>query len=112
MLLLLNVVLIASILFRNRENSRDDMAICALVLAICVQAVGYAMGIFGRMVPYFSMYLLFAIPNAVHGVKKEFRPWCVVAAVACLCVLVYMEFHGNQYVTPYYTIFCQDLMGL
>lgn len=105
MLLLLNVVLIASILFRNRENSRDDMAICALVLAICVQAVGYAMGIFGRMVPYFSMYLLFAIPNAVHGVKKEFRPWCVVAAVACLCVLVYMEFHGNQYVTPYYTIF-------
>lgn len=105
MLLLLNAILIASIMFRNRENTRDDMVICALVLAICVQAVGYSMGIFGRMVPYFSVYLLFAIPNAIHRVKKEFKPWCVLAAAVCLFVLVFMEFNGNDYVTPYYTIF-------
>lgn len=105
MLFLLNAVLLACILFRQKDSRRDDMVICALVLAVCVQSVGYSMAIFGRMVPYFSTYLIFAIPNILKSVEKKFRPYCIAAAVAGLALLVYMEFNGNQYVTPYYTVF-------
>ena len=105
MLLLLNAVLIACIIFRDKDSSRDDLVISALILAGCVQAVGYSMAIFGRMVPYFSTYLLFAVPNVLKRIDKRFRPFFAVGTVAALFFLVFMEFNGNQYVTPYYTIF-------
>lgn len=107
MLLLLNAVLIACIIFRDKDSSRDDMVICALILAACVQAVGYSMALFGRMVPYFSTYILFAVPNVLKRIDKRFRPFLVVGAVAALFFLVFMEFNGNKYVTPYYTFFDQ-----
>ena len=107
MLLLLNVLLIASIVFRQKDSSSDNMVITALILAVCVQTVGYAMAIFGRMVPYFSTYIIFAIPSIIQGIDKKLRPFCILAAVGCICLLLFMEFNGNDYVTPYYTIFNQ-----
>ena len=105
MLLLLNVVLFASVFFREKGREQDNMTISALILAVCLQAVGYSMAIFGRVVPYFSIYLIFAIPNIINGLGKKWSTVVTPCVVACLIVLIFLEFNGNQYVTPYYTIF-------
>lgn len=110
MLILLNAVLIASIVFRGKKNDDcDNMTICALFLAICLQCLGYSMGIFGRTVSYFSIYIILAIPNLIYNLGNQLRYGLrgVISfiTIICLFILVYTSFNGNHYVVPYYTIF-------
>lgn len=110
MLLMLNVVLLASIFIRDeRRKEIEGMTICALILAICLQCIGYAMGAIGRAVAYFSIYLIFAIPCVLCNLRKKIGyRWALavsIAVVICLFGFAYMEFNGNKYVVPYYTIF-------
>lgn len=105
MLLLLNVILFASIIFREKGNCHENMTICALILAICLQCISYSMAIFGRIVPYFSIYLMFAVPNIIRGVGKKWKPLVTPSVVAFLFILSFMMFNGNENITPYYTIF-------
>lgn len=109
MLLFLNIALFASVMYRNKRSQKDSMVICALVLAVCMQAVGYSMAIFGRIVPYFSIYIIFAIPNVICGMNHENRKVVSVATVLILLLLTFLQFDGNQYVTPYYTVFNEIL---
>lgn len=105
MLLLLNIALFANAFLRKKGRAQDDMTICALIIAVCLQAIGYSMEIFGRVVPYFSVYLIFAVPNIINGMHKKWRVIVIPCIVLCLFLLTFMEFNGNKYVTPYYTIF-------
>ena len=105
MLLLLNVILFAAIFFREKGNADQNLTICALILAVCLQCVGYSMAIFGRVVPYFSIYLIFAVPNILRGIGKKWSALAVPLVAAVLFLLVFRDLHGNQYVTPYYTFF-------
>lgn len=110
MLILLNVVLMACVLLRGKEKkSCESVTICALILAICVQCVGYSMNVLGRATRHFSVYLIFAIPYVLCNLKKKigYRWTFVVTSlvVICLFVLSYLEFNGNKYIVPYYTIF-------
>ena len=107
MLILLNMVLVASILGRREQNTCDNLTICALILAICFQCLGYSMGIFGRVVCYFSIYIIFAVPNVMHVLGKKigygWRECAFLMAMVMLVALAYMDFSGNKYVVPYYT---------
>lgn len=108
MLILLNAVLYMSVLFHgNRNNEADDMTYCALILSICLQCLGYAMGIFGRIVSYYSIYLIIAIPSLIHNIRNKIGyKWrgCVsLGAIICLFILTIISFEGNKYVVPYYT---------
>ena len=107
MLLLLNAVLICCLILNKRGQFEDDLTICALILAVLLQSVGYSMALFGRIVPYFSIYLIFAIPRAIKGVDKNFRPLILVATLGILLVLTVNILYGNQYVTPYYMFFSE-----
>lgn len=109
MLLLLNVLLIASILLKDKdqEDTRDSVTTCALFLAICTQCLGYSLGILGRAVSYFSIYIILAIPNIIRSLENRFehrfRTLASLVAVLCLFAFVYFEFDGNKYVVPYVT---------
>ena len=105
MLLLLNVVLFIAVIMSKRGRFKDDVVVCALILAVLLQAVGYSMALFGRVVPYFSIYLLFAIPDIVYGMGKNWRKPAGVVAVAVLLFLAYRLISSNQYITPYYLFF-------
>lgn len=105
MLLMLNAVLFACIILDKMGRYHDNMTISALIIAVLLQSVGYSMAIFGRIVPYFSVYLIFAIPDAVYGMGKNWRKPAGVVAVAVLFFLTYRLMAGNQYVTPYYFFF-------
>lgn len=101
MLLLLNVVLITCVVLYQKGRYRDKVTICALILAVLIQALGYSMAIFGRMIVYFSTYLIFAIPGIVCGMSQKWRKPVELAVVALLLLLTYRELHGNKFVTPY-----------
>lgn len=105
MLLLLNFVLLLCIILDKKGRFNDNMTICALILAVLLQSVGYSMALFGRIVPYFSIYLIVAIPDAVCGLGEKWRKPAVTAAVAVLFLLAYKMINGNQYITPYYLFF-------
>lgn len=110
MLVLLNIVLVASILVQDEKREKNEsVTICALILAICLQCVGYAMGAIGRGVTYYSIYLIFAIPNVLCNLRSRIGDgWASVVSffgIICLFVLAFTNFNGNYYVVPYYTIF-------
>lgn len=110
MLILLNAVLIASIVFRDKNNDNcENMTICALFLAIFLQCLGYSMEIFGRTVSYFSIYIIIAIPNLIYNIGNQFgdrlRVILSTITIICLFALIYISFNGNHHVVPYYTIF-------
>lgn len=105
MLLLLNVILFAAVFFRQKGDADQNLTICALILAVCLQCVGYSMAIFGRVVPYFSVYLIFAVPNILRGIGKKWSALAVPLVAVCLLLLTVRDLHGNSYVTPYYTFF-------
>lgn len=110
MLILLNAVLLASVLIRNESRSKDEnMIICALILAICIQCVGYSMNVLGRATRHLSVYMIFAVPGVLNNLKKKIGyQWVFVVTllvVAVLFALAYKDFDGNKYVVPYYTVF-------
>lgn len=109
MLIFLNTVLFASIFFRKKQDAYENLTICALVIAVCLQALGYTLEIFGRVVPYFSIYLIFAIPNIICNLGKKWRVPASIGTMLCLAVLIYMQFNGDKYLTPYYTVFSSIL---
>lgn len=109
MLLFLNIVFLASVVFRNKENDKcEDMTICALFLAISLQCLGYSFAIFGRAVSYFSIYLIVAIPKLINNLGDRLgyglREMISLITVICLIILTFLSFNGNHYVVPYYTI--------
>ncbi|MBE6570785.1 MAG: EpsG family protein [Ruminococcaceae bacterium] len=105
MLILLNIILFTSAHFSDKDNTQERMTICALTLAVLLQTIGYSMGIFGRVVPYFSIYTMFAIPNIVEKSNEKWKNLVTLTMVLILFALVYLQFNDNEYVTPYYTIF-------
>ena len=112
MLFFLNLVFIASILFRHREeNKSENIMMCALILAICLQCLGYSMGIFGRLVSYYSIYIIIAIPNFIYNagetLEKGGRGVMTLLTILCLLTLTILSFSGDNYVVPYYTFWRQ-----
>lgn len=105
MLFLLNIVLYLCVFLWKKNDSHRRITICALVIAVCFQALGYSMGLFGRVVPYFSVYLMFAIPGIICSFNREWKSIVCVFVMVCLFVFVYLQLNGNEYVTPYYTFF-------
>lgn len=109
MLVVFNAVLLSCILIRNTQYAKiESLTICALILAICIQCIGYSMGVLGRASRHFSVYLIFAIPNVLSNLRQKIgHRWTFVVIICVVTVLflfTYREFNGNKYVIPYYTI--------
>ena len=112
MLIFLNFVFIASILFRNREeNQSGNILLCALILAIFLQCLGYSMGILGRTVIYFSIYIIIAIPNLIYNAGKTLgqggREVITLLAIIFLFTLTILSFSEDNYIVPYHTFWSQ-----
>lgn len=70
-IILLNIILLGALLMiKNKDilNRRDKLIIAQLVSAIMLQTIGYHMSIFGRIVPYYSIFLISIIPQVISRV--------------------------------------------
>lgn len=102
MLLFLNIILFTMCIFEWKSNEKKNLTISALVLAVLFQSLGYSMTILGRVVSYYSIYIIFAIPNLLAKFTYKTRVWITMVLIIFLYILIYLEFAGNRYVTPYY----------
>lgn len=135
MLILLNVLLLVMLYLKRKGLTRNYVVISALSLAVVVQALGYSMAIFGRVVTYFSFFAIFAFSEVAYamlyepdfygkiiGGFLERKDWCIARIGKCkislrvifwvifaagLWVLVLKDLVGNRYVTPYTFFFMQ-----
>lgn len=105
MLILLNVILIFAYyklnVHMNKENRLLNISVNALVMAIFLQILGYSMGIFGRIVPYYSIYLVILIPIVVNQYFKRNRLFMHFFTIFGLVSIFYVLTSGNTYLCPF-----------
>lgn len=135
MLLFLNLVLYARVYLYRRGILKNRVDIAALSLGVVVQAIGYSMALFGRLVPYFSIFAIFSIPDILYALmykpnlyrlvrrdvstawdkcsevianhKGIYRMVVWIVFVIGLMALILKNFVGNEYVVPYTFFFMQ-----
>ena len=88
----------------NRVNPTLRMSVNAVVIAVFLQILGYSMGIFGRIVPYYSIYLIILIPFLLN---RYFRKNIVTVHVMGVVVLValFCFFTVGSVIDPYQFVF-------
>ncbi len=120
-LIFLNIVLFAFIFLKRSKPHNDARTalICAqLVIAILLQCCAYHMALFGRIVPYYSIALMIAIPDIIDGACEAtrlshainrltksgrlFGTLLKIGVCTILIALIYKDLSGNSYVTPFY----------
>lgn len=135
MLILLNVLLAAMLYLYYKGFTKNLVVISGLALAVVVQALGYSMAIFGRIVTYLSIFAIFAFSEIAYVMLNEPRlygnflggflernDWCIARIGRCkislrvilwviftvgLWALAFKDLAGNEYVTPYTFFFMQ-----
>ena len=110
-LIFLNVIMIMGLLYNKytpQKAYQSRFFLNALAIAICFQVLGYHMEIFGRIVSYYSIYLIILIPQMITSLFKGRSKYIGISVVMLfLCLRFCMTFIGNEYICPYY-FFWQD----
>ncbi|MBQ8880919.1 MAG: EpsG family protein [Oscillospiraceae bacterium] len=96
MIILLNVLLFAMLYLNHKGFTHNRVVIAALALAVVVQAVGYSMALFGRVVTYFSFFAIFAFSEIAYvmlhkpelygqvwGDALTAKDWCILQVKQC-----------------------------
>lgn len=108
MLILLNIVMVAGFILERKEENRENltlrMSVNAVVIAVFLQIVGYSMGIFGRIVPYYSVYLIILIPFLLNRYFRKNVIFVHVMGVVVLVALFYF-FTVGSVIDPYQFVF-------
>lgn len=108
MLILLNIVMIAGFIMErtkeNRENQLLRMSVNAIVIAVFLQIVGYSMEIFGRVVPYYSIYLLVLVPFLLNRYFRKNIIFMHIIVVFALVALFCFFTIGSK-IDPYRFVF-------
>lgn len=107
MLILLNIILLFAYFMVQRQENQGNtalkIAVNATVCAIFLQILGYSMEIFGRLVPYYSIFLLILLPCLLDGyfVKNK-----LLVRIVCILGLIIMFYwlNKNSVIVPYRTI--------
>lgn len=113
MLILLNLVFVVGCIIERREENRDNMvlrmSVNATAIAALLQIVGYSMGIFGRIVQYYSIYLVVLIPFLMNRCFKKNIIFVHFIGVVGLIALFYLLTKNSYYIDPYSSIFANGI---
>lgn len=89
----------------EKKDIKYNLVFAQLVIAILLQCCAYHMAIFGRIVPYFSISLLVAIPTIIDRLSRNDRALSLILKVgtcAVLVILTVQDLYQNGYVYPFY----------
>lgn len=105
-LVFLNAVMFIGLIFTRYNPQRakkNTLFLSAIAIAICFQVLGYHLEIFGRIVSYYSIYLIIIIPEMLNSLLKGRSRYIGICCVTFfMCIRFCMTFIGNTYVCPYY----------
>ena len=102
MLIFLNVILIIAyyVIVADNKNIFLSLSVNALAVATWIQILGYYMGIFGRIVPYYSIYLIILIPSITDRIFKK-NIFLAHAIVTIGLIIIFYVLSNNSYIVPY-----------
>lgn len=105
-LILLNVILLGLLLMYKNVSiikDREKLIFAQIIFSIFLQVIGYQMGIFGRLVNYYSIFLLTIIPNTIGALFKG-KSLIIINTLLLvfLMLMFYFQFYNNYYVCPYH----------
>lgn len=107
LLIVYNLIIVVAYFMAIREKNEKDkwmhISFCATGCATLLLVLGYAMGIFGRIVPYYSIFLLILIPKIVNDYYGKNRIVICVLVTVCLIAMFYI-LNKSSIIVPYRTI--------
>ena len=107
MLIFLNMIYFLALWLYTKYKTVDKLFLNALAIAIVLQVLGYSMEIFGRIVTYYSVFLIFLIPDMLKCVNQKHKLIFNTITVMMLFALIIKDLYGNAFITPYYTFWMQ-----
>lgn len=104
-LILLNLVFLLGYYLLIKGRIKEDkifiFTLNALLVAIFLQILGYSMEIFGRIIPYYSIYLLILIPKTMNCYLRRNRLIWNIIIIGGLLMIFYIITKDNITITPY-----------
>ena len=102
MLFILNILFVLSYRCYMIDKTKfDEMSIKALVVAMYLQVVSYSMQIFGRIVPYYSIYMILVIPCLIRTIFKKNVLVSRILLIVLFLFIFYILTQGNANLNPY-----------
>ena len=102
MLFILNILFVLSYRCYMIDKTKfDEMSIKALVVAMYLQVVSYSMQIFGRIVPYYSIYMVLVIPCLIRAIFKKNVLVSRILLIILFLFIFYILTQGNANLNPY-----------
>lgn len=101
---LLVVVSVAFFFLSENKNIRpiDRLSILAISVGAFLQSIAYSFGLLGRIIPYYSIFLLVLIPRIYSrvcaGKERVVFKWMIVIG---LLLLTFVRIKGDEYIYPY-----------
>lgn len=104
MLIIFNIILFASNIYlrKNITSKEEKVWFSSVPVCINLQALSYSFGIFGRIIPYFSIYMIILIPLLISKFFKGKN--LIISSIIISLILfgiIYLGFNGNHFVCPY-----------
>ncbi len=103
MLLMYGIILVAYCIANHIKKpvGYSKISFDAIALSLVIQSLAYSMNIFGRIIGYFSVYLLFAIPNIINVFGKKTRQFIKLFVTIILWLLIFWKISSNSYINNY-----------
>lgn len=108
-LILIDLVLVILYLFWDEMTKKSHVVSLALCVAALLQQLSYSMGLFGRVVLYYSFFLILGLPLVIQYIQSLFvlkekkTIWFIFLIL--LITLCFINIHSDQYVNNYTFLF-------
>lgn len=107
MLLVMNAVVIAGYLTVEKTEEHDvilNISLNAAAVGTFLLILGYSMGIFGRIVHFYTVYLVLLLPMIANRLLPRSRAAVQAGTFAVLALMFYVTTRGSA-IVPYATVF-------
>lgn len=106
MLAIYNIIFFVVILYKRffrKDKSKYITLFCNFVpIVCCLQILGYHLGIFGRIVPYYSIFLIILIPVILKDMFNNYSSITINYLLSFIFILLFIyRTLNDKYITPF-----------
>lgn len=104
LILFLMIFIVQYLLSRLKSPTEyDKIMFDAMGMTLLIQSLGYSLNIFGRSISYFSVYLIFLVPNLMERFMGKCRSVIRFGTIVFLLALIVYNLSASLYYIEYVT---------
>ena len=112
MLIIFNIILIIAYYMVRKGQivycGMGKLAVNSTICMVYLQIMGYSMEIFGRIIPYYSIFLLILVPCILENLQIKNKPLLHILCIGVLLMMFYYT-NNNAMLVPFTTIFSEKV---